>query len=95
VACPKPSRIVDEEAVRRVRKRDGVCLYGLIAKDGCSGGTDVHHIVSRGAGGGDTMDNMILLCRRHHNLAHQGKITKQQLRDAVRHFYGRVSDAQK
>jgi hypothetical protein len=36
---------------------------------------------------------MILLCRRHHNLAHQGKITKDQLRDAVRHFYGKVLDA--
>ena len=82
---PKPSRTVDTNAIQRERNY-GVCKYGLLAKDGCSGGLDVHHIDTRGSGGGDVKGNLILLCRRHHNRAHQGLISKQQLRDAVRHF---------
>ena len=82
---PKVSRIVNIDAIRRERDI-GICLYGFMAKDGCSGGLEVHHINTRGSGGGDTEDNLILLCRLHHNRAHQGLISKQQLRDAARHF---------
>lgn len=32
---------------------------------------DVHHIVPRGQGGSDRMSNLILLCRRCHNAAHE------------------------
>ena len=85
-ACPKPSRTVDEDAIEKTRNF-GVCIYGLVAKDGCSGGLDVHHIKTRGSGGGDTGDNLILLCRKHHQEAHMGLISKDLLRAAVRHFY--------
>jgi len=34
-------------------------------------GADVHHWITRGAGGGDDPDNLVSLCREHHNLVHQ------------------------
>jgi hypothetical protein len=45
----------------------------------CFGVLDVHHIKSRGSGGGDIEGNVILLCRHHHILAHAGKISKSEL----------------
>ena len=33
-------------------------------------GSDVHHIIFRSQGGGDNDDNLITLCRNHHNQAH-------------------------
>ena len=73
-----------------MRKRDGVCLAGLVLKDGCSAGFDVHHIASRGAGGDDTLENMICLCRAHHNRAHSGHITRGRLRQIL-HLYWNYS----
>jgi len=63
--------------------RDGVCLAGMILRDGCTVGFDVHHIASRGSGGDDTLENMICLCRRHHNRAHNGRITRGKLREIL------------
>lgn len=31
---------------------------------------DVHHIKSRGAGGGDELSNLMALCREHHTEIH-------------------------
>jgi hypothetical protein len=47
----------------------------------CSGELDAHHITSRGAGGGDEPANCILLCRRHHQMAHMNTITREQLQE--------------
>lgn len=41
----------------------------------------IHHIVSRGAGGADTPDNLIGLCWVCHNLVHTGQIKRQELID--------------
>jgi hypothetical protein len=40
----------------------------------CSDGLDVHQIVTRGAGGGDTQENLICACRAHHDMAKTGRI---------------------
>ncbi len=80
------ARIVSPETIQRVRMRDGICLAGLVMKDGCSGSVDVHHIASRGSGGDDTLENLICLCRRHHTRAHYGKISRGRLR-AILHLY--------
>jgi len=40
---------------------------------GCEGILDVHHIVHRSKGGTDALDNLTLLCRRHHNMMHPEK----------------------
>ena len=40
---------------------------------------DAHHLRHRADGGATTMDNLVLLCRRHHVLWHQGKIQLHHL----------------
>lgn len=34
---------------------------------------DAHHLTRRADGGPTTLDNLVLLCRRHHVLWHLGK----------------------
>jgi hypothetical protein len=71
---PKPKRIVDKNVIAKCRAY-GTCMLG----GDCFGDLDPHHIKSRGSGGGDIEGNVILLCRRHHTLAHAGKISKTVL----------------
>jgi hypothetical protein len=40
---------------------------------------DAHHLQRRADGGATTMDNMVLLCRRHHVLWHLGKLQLHHL----------------
>ena len=56
---------------RAVQRRDQHCQF-----HGCDRHwtwCDVHHIVEKHHGGWDTMNNLTLLCRRHHTLVHQGR----------------------
>ncbi len=80
-------RIASPETIQRVKKRDGVCLAGLQLRDGCSGGIDAHHIQTRGSGGDDTLENLICLCRRHHNMAHYGLISRGKLREILQLYW--------
>lgn len=41
--------------------------------------TDVHHLRHREDGGASTLDNMVLLCRRHHVMWHKGLLTLRDL----------------
>ena len=41
----------------------------------------LHHIQSRGAGGGDTEDNCVILCWKCHRLVHDGKIKIEKERE--------------
>ena len=55
---------------RRVAARDRTCRF-----PGCDSPPswcDVHHLHARHAGGTRTIDNLILLCRRHHRFLHSG-----------------------
>jgi len=74
---PKPHRETNRALLDAVKARK-VCIvrnmYGA-----CEGEFDPHHIKSKGSGGGDTLDNVCCLCRRHHTLAHSGKIPKSVL----------------
>jgi len=51
--------------------------------------TDIHHIIPRSKFGSkrkaeqDHVSNLVALCRVCHNLAHDGKITKEQLQEIV------------
>ena len=57
----------------------------------CWGALDVHHITTRGAGGGDVLENLITLCEGGaHNEAHLGLISKQSLRGILSELYGYV-----
>jgi hypothetical protein len=87
-AYPKHKRTADPLAILTAQRRDGCCLWGLIAQDGCVEGYDVHHIEFKGAGGGDEMKNLICLCRKHHDQAQSRKIQAKDLRAVLTRFYG-------
>ena len=40
---------------------------------------DAHHLTARAHGGPTELDNLVLLCRRHHRLWHLGKLTLSDL----------------
>jgi hypothetical protein len=89
--CPKPRRIEDRKTIDWVlHKRDGCCMYGLHTHRtrACSGPLDPHHIQTRGAGGDDVPENLITLCRTHHNLAQNHRIPKEELYGILRDRYG-------
>ena len=77
---PKPHREVNTKLMDEIRAY-GVCMLNGYSE--CYGGLDLHHIKSRGSGGGDVRGNLILLCRTHHQLAHAGKIKKQILYEYI------------
>jgi hypothetical protein len=79
--------------MRQALERDGVCLWGLRAKDGCSAGLDPHHIVFKGAGGNDEVENLISLCRKHHDEAQARKIAAASLQGLLTYFYGYTYEA--
>ena len=68
-------------------KRDGACR-APVEYGHCWGGLDAHHIDTRGSGGDDVVENLITLCRKHHNLAHADVITKDRLRQHLTLLYG-------
>jgi len=41
-------------------------------------GFDIHHIEGRGPGK-DVIKNLMCLCRKHHDMAHTGKLPKSEL----------------
>lgn len=60
----KEKRIVDQKLIQRLQKKPCV----VCGSD--NGLNDVHHVTTRGAGGGDTKSNCITLCRTHHQMWH-------------------------
>jgi hypothetical protein len=66
---PKNKRIVDKKAIARCREKGFCQICG-------HPGDDVHHIVSRGAGGPDHIYNLIYLCRQCHKEIHDGKLER-------------------
>ncbi len=86
--------IIDGEADHTSRVVPGATRRALIARDrgcrfpGCDcppAWTDAHHVKHWADGGPTTLDNLILLCRRHHRLVHEEGWTLQmdQSRDLV------------
>ena len=87
VLLDRTAQVVGLEAVsdqitlaqrRAVSARDLSCVA-----HGCSrppAFCDVHHLVSRQDGGPTSVDNLVLLCRRHHVQWHAGRLLLAQLR---------------
>lgn len=68
----KSNRIISQETINKAKRSTcEIC--------GCFCNNEPHHIISRGAGGGDIFENLIQLCPTCHTLAHSGKFTKRKL----------------
>ncbi len=87
ISAPKPSRVEDLALIDEIREEQSTCLIGMSKKYGmCWGEHDMHHIDTKGSGGGDLRDNLIRLCRHHHQMAHNGKIPKSKLFESLQWF---------
>jgi len=82
--------IIDGEADHTSRVVPGATRRALIARDrgcrfpGCDcppAWTDAHHLKHWADGGATTLDNLILLCRRHHRLVHEEGWTLELAQD--------------
>lgn len=71
-----------------IQARDTICgIWACMVMDRYGqhiGSLDIHHIQSFGSTREDDPDNLITLCRKHHNMAHNGLIKSSVLRDAIK-----------
>ncbi len=76
LAVGRKSRTIPPAIRRALQRRDGRCRF-----PGCTARHFVHaHHVRHWADGGETcMENLILLCTRHHHLVHEGGFALQKL----------------
>lgn len=63
------TRSVPPSIGRALRRRDGGCRFPGCS---CCRFVDAHHIVHWADGGETALSNLVLLCRRHHRLVHEG-----------------------
>ncbi len=74
VCCENPEKRTISTAQKRVlaQRQGGVCFF-----PGCTHRRylDGHHIKHWRDGGTTTLDNLCLLCTRHHRLLHEGRFT--------------------
>jgi len=67
----RSKRVVSEPTRRALWVRDGSCRW-----PGCdrpASLTSAHHLVHWMRGGATDLDNLVLLCRRHHWMVHEGR----------------------
>jgi len=64
----RKSRTVPPAMRRALQRRDGGCCFPGCS---CTRFVDAHHIQHWADGGETSMDNLVLLCRRHHRLVHE------------------------
>jgi hypothetical protein len=71
-------RTISPALNRALRVRDGGCQF-----PGCTNHrfVDAHHIEHWARGGETSLDNLVLLCRHHHRLVHEGGYTLERVRD--------------
>ena len=66
----RSKRVVSEPARRALWARDGSCRWP--ACDRPASWSAAHHVVHWIHGGATDLDNLILLCHRHHRMVHEG-----------------------
>lgn len=68
----KKAQGVPKDIYAQVVLRDQGCRASLLAPDvRCFGRLDPHHVLRKSQGGPDTLDNLVLLCRAHHDHVHR------------------------
>jgi hypothetical protein len=65
----RKSRSIPPAIRRALQRRDGGCRFPGCT---CSRFVDAHHVVHWADGGDTSLDNLVLLCRHHHRLVHEG-----------------------
>ncbi len=65
----RKTRTIPPAIRRALKKRDRGCRFPGCT---CTRFVDAHHIVHWADGGETRMDNLVLLCRKHHRLVHEG-----------------------
>ncbi len=65
---PDDQGLADPATRRACAERDKECRFPDCHQP--SGACVYHHVVHWADGGPTTLDNLVLLCRRHHTLAH-------------------------
>ncbi len=70
----RKSRTIPPAIRRALKRRDGGCRFPGCS---CSKFVDAHHIRHWADGGETRIDNLVLLCRRHHRLVHEGGFAVQ------------------
>ena len=73
---------------RSLKARDGGCRF-----PGCTNHkfVDGHHIKHWANGGETSLDNLVLLCRHHHHLVHEGGFDCKRSKDGEIYFEDRRS----
>ena len=89
----RKTRVVSPALRRALQARDGGCRF-----PGCTHRRhiDAHHIEHWANGGETSIDNLLLLCRRHHHLMHEGGFELERRAGGHLRFTrpdGRVIDA--
>jgi len=74
----RKTRAVSSALRRALQARDAGCRF-----PGCSHHrfVDAHHIEHWADGGGTSIDNLVLLCRRHHRSVHEGGFGLEKIAD--------------
>lgn len=79
------SLAVDKDLYTSVLARDGGCVARtMIPEVRCFGRIDPHHQLMRSQGGKDSLDNLIAVCRSHHDWIH-GHPARSYEMDLLRH----------
>jgi hypothetical protein len=65
----RKTRSIPPAIQRALQRRDGGCCFPGCT---CTRFVDAHHIQHWADGGETSMNNLILLCRQHHRLVHEG-----------------------
>jgi hypothetical protein len=79
----RKSRTIPPALRRALKQRDGGCRFPGCT---CSKFVDAHHIQHWADGGETSMANLVLLCRRHHRLVHEGGFGVQTRAGGEIHF---------
>jgi hypothetical protein len=76
LSAGRKSRTVPAALRRALQRRDGGCRF-----PGCTAShfVDAHHIRHWADGGDTCMENLVLLCTRHHHLVHEGGFGLEKL----------------
>jgi len=79
IPVPKVKRVDNRALIDALKRIVTWCEWCGVPKHRSPWPLDPHHIKTRGAGGGDTLDNLVILCRLHHEEAQTYKIHRAAL----------------